>query len=64
MLKCNRCNGRVFIDRQYTSIDHLETFCVQCGERKFYHPPKNSKEGQWLLQKEILRAKATMTSLS
>lgn len=64
MLKCKKCNGRVFIDRQYTAINHIEIFCVSCGDRQFYHPPENSKEGKWLLQKEKLRAKATMTNLS
>jgi RNase P subunit RPR2 len=63
MLKCNKCNSRVFIDRQYTTYDHVETFCVSCGDRKFYHPAQNSKEGRWLLQKELLMAKATITSL-
>lgn len=63
MLKCSKCHGRIFIDRQYTTIDHIETFCVSCGDRKYYHPPQNSKEGTWLLQKEKLRAKVTMTNL-
>jgi hypothetical protein len=53
----------VFLDRQYTAINHIETFCVSCGDRQFYHPPENSKEGRWLLQKEKLRAKVTMTNL-
>lgn len=63
MLKCYKCNGRVFVDRQYTSYDHIETFCVSCGNRNYYHPPQNSSEGRWILQKEILLAKSTITSL-
>lgn len=63
MLKCKKCNGRVFVDRQYTSTDHIETFCVMCGHREFYHPPTQSQEGKWLLQKEKSRAKSTITSL-
>jgi hypothetical protein len=60
---CKKCNGRVFIDRQYSSVDHLETFCIMCGTRKFFHPPAESGEGRWLLAKEKLLAKNTITSL-
>jgi len=60
---CRKCKGRVFIDRQYSSIDHIETFCIMCGARKFFHPPSQSLEGRWLLEKEKLRAKRTITSL-
>ena len=63
MLKCFKCNGRMFLDRQHSSVGHLETYCISCGERKFFHPPQESSEGRWLLKKEVLRAKATMSSL-
>lgn len=63
MLKCDKCNGRVFLDRQYSSISHLETFCMLCGTRKFYNPPQDSSEGRWILQKEISLAKNTIVSL-
>ena len=63
MLHCIKCNGRVFLDRQFSSIDHMETFCIICGNRKFYHPPTESQEGKWLLQKERFRAKSTIVSL-
>jgi hypothetical protein len=63
MLKCKKCNGRVFVDRQYTSTDHIETACLICGNRQFYHPVAATKEGQWILQKEKFRAKHTITSL-
>jgi hypothetical protein len=63
MLNCYKCNGRVFVDRQYTTVDHLETACVLCGNRTFYHPPSETKEGKWLLQKEKSRAKHTITNL-
>jgi len=62
-MNCKRCNGRVFVDRQYSSIDHLETFCVMCGDRKFFHPPIDTSEGRWLLAKEKLLAKSTITTL-
>jgi hypothetical protein len=63
MLKCSKCHGRVFVDRQYTSTDHIETSCLTCGNRKFYHPVGATKEGQWILQKERFRAKHTITNL-
>jgi predicted nucleic acid-binding Zn-ribbon protein len=63
MLNCNRCSGRVFVDRQFSNSDHIETSCIVCGDRKFYHPPSATKEGQWILQKEKSRAKHTITNL-
>ena len=63
MLRCNKCNGRMFVDRQYNSISHLETYCMFCGSRNFFNPPQNYQEGRWLLQKEILRAKNTISPL-
>lgn len=63
MLKCHRCNGKVFVDRQYTTSEHLETYCIRCGNRFFYHPPSSTKEGRWILQQESLKAKSTIASL-
>lgn len=63
MLWCKRCKGKVFIDRQYNSIMHIETYCIRCGDRKFYHPPQESVDGRWLLEKELSRAKFTIVSL-
>ena len=63
MIHCRRCKGRMFIDRQYSSQIHLETSCIKCGHRQFFHPPSESKEGRWLLDQENLRAKATIVSL-
>lgn len=63
MLNCQRCNSRIFIDRQYTTTEHIETYCISCGNRKFFHPPSESAEGRWLLQKEKQRAKHTIVSL-
>ena len=53
----------MFVDRQYSSVDHLETFCIACGSRKFFHPPAQTGEGRWLLEKEKLLAKNTITTL-
>jgi len=63
MLKCLKCKSKMFIDRQYNSISHMETYCLYCGYRKFFHPPQESEEGRWLLKKETLRAKATISPL-
>ena len=63
MLVCDKCKRNMFVDRQYTSAGHLETYCMYCGFRKFFHPPEDSKEGLWLLKKERLRAKATISNL-
>lgn len=63
MIKCKKCKGRMFVDRQYSSIDHLEIFCILCGSRRFYRPPADSEEGRWLLIREKLRAKTTIASL-
>jgi predicted nucleic acid-binding Zn-ribbon protein len=60
---CIRCKGRMFIDRQYSTQAHVETYCLCCGNRKFFHPPSDSKEGRWILAQEKLRAKITMASL-
>jgi len=53
----------MFVDRIHSNIDHLETYCVRCGNRKFYHPPSDSAEGTWLLQKEKSKAKSTIANL-
>jgi hypothetical protein len=63
MLKCKRCSGRVFVDRQYSNLDHIETSCITCGNRTFYHPPSATKEGAWILQRERYKAKHTITNL-
>lgn len=63
MIKCVKCNGRMFVDRQYTEINNIELFCIVCGSRKFFHPPSQTLEGQWLLKRELLRAKNTMSHL-
>jgi hypothetical protein len=63
MIACKKCRGIVFIDRQYSSIQHMETYCVVCGLRRFFHPPTESEEGRWLLAKELSRAKFTITKL-
>jgi DNA-directed RNA polymerase subunit RPC12/RpoP len=63
MIYCRKCNGRMMVDREYSSDAHMEIFCIRCGSRRFFHPPSESKEGTWLLQREKLRAKSIITSL-
>lgn len=63
MLTCVKCKKSMFIDRQYSTVGHIETYCLYCGYRKFFHPPEDSEEGLWLLKKEQLRAKDTISSL-
>ena len=63
MILCAKCNKKMFVDRQYSSPMHLEIYCLYCGSRRFFNPPESSIEGQWLLKKEQLRAKATISPL-
>lgn len=63
MIKCIKCNGRMFLDRQFSSAMHMEIFCMSCGARRFFNPPENYAEGRWLLKKEVLRAKVTISPL-
>jgi hypothetical protein len=53
----------MLLDRQYSSEMHLETYCISCGFRKFFHPPAQSQEGSWLIAMEQARAKYTITNL-
>jgi len=32
-LNCNKCSGRVLLDRAYSSYGHVELFCLRCGKR-------------------------------
>jgi hypothetical protein len=63
MLKCKKCKGRMFVDRLYSSRLHLELYCMSCGVRQFMNPPQSVIGGSWLLEKEILRAKHTISPL-
>lgn len=33
VLHCNKCSGRVFLDRAYSTYGHIELFCLRCGKR-------------------------------
>ena len=53
---CKKCEGRVFIDRVFSSDLRIELFCVMCGKRWMV---KNSRSGfaEWLNRGEKLLAK-------
>jgi 5-methylcytosine-specific restriction endonuclease McrA len=58
LLNCKKCEGRVFVDRVHSAYDHLEIFCINCGERKMFHPPSRfDKDIQWLDKIEKSRVK-------
>lgn len=63
MILCKKCKKKMLVDRQYTTVEHIEIYCLYCGSRRFFHPPNESAEGQWLLEKEKFRAKITMSYL-
>lgn len=64
MIKCKKCCGRMFVDRVYNSMNHIEIFCINCGTRKFYHNSfKDDKDALWILAMEIKRAKQTISKL-
>lgn len=64
MLICNRCKGRIFVDRVFSSQTHLEVFCINCGARKFFHNfTEEDTQAQWLLEIETKRAKASISKL-
>jgi predicted nucleic acid-binding Zn-ribbon protein len=56
MLKCKKCTGKMFLDRAFSEENHLETFCIRCGTRKFYiNFDKKNGEAAWLWQMEKAR---------
>jgi hypothetical protein len=47
----------MFVDRVYTTDNHVELFCITCGARKFHHN-SNEREALWLIQSETKRMQA------
>ena len=44
MIKCNKCQGKVFVDLTFTENTAYEAFCLRCGKRDFIgkrHPMYN-----------------------
>lgn len=58
MIICKKCKGKIFVDRCHSASDHLELFCILCGDRRMYHPPSNFKEIKWLeiAEKNLLKS--------
>ena len=51
MMNCQRCGGRVFIDRVFSQKLHIELFCIMCGRRWMLNKDTN-KLGRWLEQRD------------
>lgn len=52
----------MFIDRAFSEHNHLETFCIRCGARKFYHNfDKVNGEAARLWQMEQKRMEASIS---
>jgi hypothetical protein len=50
---CKRCNGRVLVDRVFTTETHVELFCFACGKRwSLSHPLNLGAFALWLWKKE------------
>lgn len=48
----------------YNAENHIETFCIICGARNFYHNwNPDDKEASWLLEIEKKRANLTISQL-
>jgi hypothetical protein len=56
MMKCSKCNGRVFVDRVFSQKLHVELFCIMCGKRWMLNKD-TSALGRWLEQTEINQQK-------
>jgi hypothetical protein len=50
-MNCDRCSGRVFIDRVFSQKLHIELFCIMCGKRWMINKETN-RFGRWLEQVE------------
>jgi hypothetical protein len=51
MMKCERCGGRVFVDRVFSQKLHIELFCLMCGKRWMLNKDTN-RLGKWLENRE------------
>jgi hypothetical protein len=58
---CQKCNGRVFIDRVFSQKLHAELFCIMCGKRWMINK-ETSKFGKWLEKRERLHQKSFVIS--
>lgn len=51
---CNKCKGRVFVDRTFSEKRHVELFCLMCGKR-WMLDKERTQLGRWLNSLENLR---------
>jgi hypothetical protein len=64
MITCNKCSGKMFVDRVFLSYDYLELYCIICGKREMYqHPDNHSKRTKWIMRMERIRARKSGNSL-
>lgn len=56
MMTCQKCQGRVFVDRVFSQKLHMELFCIMCGKRWMVNKDTNAF-GRWLEQKDREYAK-------
>lgn len=57
-LTCGKCSGRMFVDRAYSSKDHLEIFCMTCGKREIFdHITKFGERVKWIMAMETVLAR-------
>jgi hypothetical protein len=56
MMKCQRCKGRVFVDRVFSQKLHIELFCILCGKRWMINKELNVF-AKWLDQNDRAHAK-------
>jgi hypothetical protein len=50
-MHCRKCGGRVFVDRVFSQMLHMELFCILCGRRWMVNKDTNAF-GRWLEQKD------------
>jgi hypothetical protein len=48
---CQKCNGRVFVDRVFSQKLHVELFCIMCGKRWMINK-ETSALGKWLEKRD------------
>ncbi len=61
MMSCNKCQGRVFVDRVFSQKLHVELFCIMCGKRWMVNKD-TSALGKWLENLEIRQQKTLSIS--
>lgn len=60
-MRCEKCNGRIFVDRVFSQKLHVELFCMMCGKRWMINKDTNSL-GKWLEKLEKVKEKALAIS--